>query len=147
MKYKLMSRRDGREFLLVFDTGDEVASLLPRFSEEQQLGASRFTAVGALSDITVGYFDLQAKKYLPIKIDEQVELVSLIGNIAIYEGKHRLHAHAMVATRDGTAHGGHLIEAHVRPTVELFLTERPTNLVRTLDQDANIPLIDIDASS
>jgi predicted DNA-binding protein with PD1-like motif len=147
MKYRLLSEREGREFLLVFDTGDEVASLLLQFAEQQKLGFCRFVTVGACSDVAVGYFDLKTKEYLPIKIEEQVEVTSLIGNMALYEGKPKLHAHVTVGKRDGTLHGGHLLSAHVRPTLELFLTDWPARLVRTLNTETNIPLIDINAST
>jgi predicted DNA-binding protein with PD1-like motif len=147
MKYKLLSEREGREFVLVFDPGDEVASLLLQFAEQEKLGFSRLLAVGAFSDVAVGYFDLKTKEYLPIRIEEQVEVTSLIGNIARFEGKPKLHAHVTIGKRDGTVHGGHLLSAHVRPTLELFLTEWPARLVRTFNTETNIPLIDINASS
>jgi hypothetical protein len=146
MKYKLLSEHEVREFLLVFDTGDEVASLLLQFAEQEKLGFSRFVAVGACSDVAVGYFDPKVKEYLPIRFEEQVEVTSLIGNIALYAGKPKLHAHVTVGKRDGSLHGGHLLNAHVRPTLELILTEWPARLVRTLNTETNIPLIDVNAS-
>ena len=80
--------------------------------------------------MTVAWFDLQTKKYQPIEINEQVELLSLIGDVAESEGKPAVHAHICVAKRDGTAHGGHLQKGTVRPTLELIVVESPAHLAR-----------------
>src|SRR5437870_3454910 len=109
MKTKLLHDGEQRTFVLIFDTGDEVVELLTKFANENKLRASYFTAIGALSDVTIAFFDLKKKKYESNKIDEQVECMSLKGNIAVKENGERLiHAHIIVGKRDGTAHGGHL---------------------------------------
>src|SRR5208283_1766441 len=71
----------------------------------------------------LGWFNWETKKYDPACVlDEQVELFSLIGDIALRNGEPQVHAHVVVGRSDGTAHGGHLLEARVRPTCELILT-------------------------
>jgi Plants and Prokaryotes Conserved (PCC) domain len=74
-------------------------------------------------------------------LDEQVELLSLIGDVAVKDGEPQVHAHAVVGKRDGTAHGGHLLQARVRPTCELVLTESPAHLRKEFDPVAGIALI------
>jgi uncharacterized protein len=80
-------------------------------------------------------------------VKEQVELVSLIGDITLEENKSlgenkpMIHAHAVVGKRDGSTAGGHLLEAHVRPTLELILTESPVHLERKFDAESGLPLI------
>jgi uncharacterized protein len=71
----------------------------------------------------------------------QVELLSLIGDVALKDGEPQVHAHAVVGKRDGTAHGGHLLHAHVRPTFEVVLTESPAHLRKEFDASAGIALI------
>ena len=147
MKEKLLHEESGQKtFAVVFDTGDEVASGLLAFAKEKGLAASHFKAIGAFSDVTFGFFDLSAKDYQKLAINEQVEVLSLIGNIALSNGEPKVHAHVVVGKADGTAHGGHLIEAHVRPTLEVFLVESPERLVRKIDDQTGLPLIDLDAS-
>jgi uncharacterized protein len=73
-----------------------------------------------------------------VSLDEQLELLSLIGNIALKDGKPRVHAHAVVGKRDGPAHGGHLLQARVRPTCEVVLTESPSHLKKEFDPVAGI---------
>jgi hypothetical protein len=131
-------------FALILETGDEIASELQRFSKEQKLGGSSFKAIGALSYAKLGWFNWETKKYQPAcLLDEQVELLSLIGDIALKDGDPQVHAHVVVGRSDGTAHGGHLIEARVRPTCELILTESPIHLQKHLDPETGIALIKI----
>jgi len=131
-------------FALIFKTGDEIANLLQQFAKHQGLGGSSFKAIGALSYAKLGWFNWETKKYDPgCVLDEQVELLSLVGDIALKDGEPQVHAHVVVGCSDGTAHGGHLLEARVRPTCELILTESPTHLQKKLDPASGIALIQI----
>jgi|SRR5919108_5056951 predicted DNA-binding protein with PD1-like motif len=142
MKSKLLSRAERRTFALVFETGDPVVEGLLRFASEQDLAGSHFTGIGALQNLTLGYWDPEAKDYRRIAIGEQVEVLSLVGNVALgSEGEPRVHAHVVVGKSDGTAHGGHLLEARVRPTLELVVVESPEYLRRKLDPATGLPLL------
>src|SRR5439155_3543419 len=132
-----------RTYAVIFDTGEEVASGLRRFALDNQLGAARFTAIGAFSRVTLGYFDWQPKNYQKIPVDEQVEVLSLIGDVALDGTQPKIHAHVVVGKRDGSAHGGHLLEAYVRPTLEVILVESPNYLARSFDPVSGLALIDI----
>jgi hypothetical protein len=92
-----------KTFVLVFETGDELAKGLSTFAEEQKLSAASFKAVGALSSARLGWYSWESKKYEPsVTLGEQVELLSLIGDSALYEGKPVVHAHAVIGRKDGT---------------------------------------------
>jgi hypothetical protein len=144
MKSVLLHEHGGlRTFALVLKTGEEVMAALASFAGEQRLRASQFTAIGAFSHVTVAYFDWDTKQYRNIPIAEQVEVLSLLGDIAFDQGKPKVHAHAVVGKADATAHGGHLVEAAVRPTLEIILTETPTHLTRRFDPQSGLALIDI----
>jgi predicted DNA-binding protein with PD1-like motif len=146
MRAKLLDDASERTWALVFDTGDEVVSSLTRFASQHQLAAARFTAIGAFSQATLGYFDREAKAYEKIPLREQVEVLSLIGDVAQDAGEPKVHAHVVVGKRNGTAHGGHLLEAHVRPTLEVMLVESPARLARIFDPRSGLALIEIDPS-
>ncbi|MFZ0588852.1 MAG: PPC domain-containing DNA-binding protein [Bryobacteraceae bacterium] len=131
-----------RTFALVFETGDEVASTLKQFASDHDLAGSSFKAIGALSDAKLGWFNWETKQYeTAADIHEQIEVLSLIGDIALYEGRPEIHAHVVVGKKDGTAHGGHLLQAHVRPTLELILTEAPERLQKKHDPQSGLALI------
>jgi len=128
--------------VLVFRTGDELAKGLSKFAEEQKLSAASFKAVGALSSVRLAWLSWETKQYEPsVILNEQVELLSLIGDVALKDDKPVVHAHVVIGKRDGTAHGGHLLEAHVRPTCEVVLTESPTHLQRIIDPETGFALI------
>jgi predicted DNA-binding protein with PD1-like motif len=90
----------------------------------------------------LAYFDWEKKDYLKNPVREQVEVVSLIGDVALApDGTPKVHTHAVLGRRDGTALGGHLLEAHVRPTLEVTLTETPRHLHRRHDPQSGLALI------
>jgi predicted DNA-binding protein with PD1-like motif len=131
-------------FALIFETGDEITSVLQQFAKRQGLGGSSFKAIGALSYAKLGWFNWETKKYDPACVlHEQVELLSLIGDIALKGREPQVHAHVVVGRSDGIAHGGHLLEARVRPTCELILTESPTHLQKKFDPESGIASIQI----
>ncbi|MBV9863048.1 MAG: DNA-binding protein [Alphaproteobacteria bacterium] len=147
MRSKILDDASQRTFALVFETGDEVIDGLQRFARENDLTAAEFTGLGALSEVVLGYFDWQTKDYRRIPVQEQVEVVSLIGNFAIGEdGKPAVHPHIVVAKSDGSAHGGHLLQGHVRPTLEVVVVESPAHLHRRHDPESGLALIRIDRS-
>src|SRR5580658_7729897 len=124
MKSKQIDANGNRSYVVIFETGEEIAAGLQRFATENKLADSSFKAIGALSDARVGWFNWETKKYqTAAEFHEQVEVLSLIGDVGLKDGKPVVHAHLIVGRKDGTAHGGHLMEAHVRPTLEVVLTE------------------------
>lgn len=137
-----------RTFVLVFTSGDEeVVGALQRFAREQQLSAAAFTAIGAFESSVLGYFDLDARDYHRIPVDEQVEVLALTGNVTSGDEGPVIHAHVVIGKRDGSAHGGHLLEARARPTLEITLVESPAHLRRRNDPVTGLALITPRASS
>ncbi len=129
-------------FVVILDIGDEILSSLKSVAQAEQLADSSFKAIGALSDVELGWFNWETKKYqAAIKLEEQVELLSLIGDIALKDGEPQIHAHLVIGRKDGTAHGGHLLSATVRPTCEIVITESPKHLRKEIDPESGIALI------
>lgn len=144
MKSTLIEQRDGlRTFVVVLATGDEVVQVLTAFATEQRLSASHLTAIGAFSSAVVAYFDWSTRQYHHVPVNEQVEVLSLVGDITRDGDAPKLHAHVVLGKADATAHGGHLIEAVVRPTLEVVLTELPRPLHRRFDRASGLALIDV----
>lgn len=141
MRSKLVAENP-RTFVVILDTVDEILSSLESVAQTQHLAASSFKAIGALSEVELGWFNWETKRYqTAVKLKEQVELLSLIGDIALKDGKPQIHAHLVVGRKDGTAHGGHLQSAIVRPTCEIVITESPQRLQKEIDPESGIALI------
>ena len=141
MKAKLINEMGEKTYAIVFNKGDEVVEGLLSFAREEKVQASHFTAIGALSDVTLGYFNWTKKTFDKISIQEQVEVLSLVGNIVFDNGNPKLHAHVVIGKSNGTAHGGHLMEGHVRPILEVILVEVPSHLHRKIDKETGLALI------
>jgi len=106
------------------------------------LAGSSFKAIGAFSSVKLAWFNWQTKKYQPsVVFDEQVELLSLVGDIALSGEKPQVHAHVVIGRSDGTAHGEHLVEAYVRPTCEVIFTESPEHMQKQTDPQSGLALI------
>jgi predicted DNA-binding protein with PD1-like motif len=144
MKVKLVGESKGGEkvYAVIFSKGDEVLSGLTDFAIQYKIGAAHFTGIGAISGATVGWLDLSIKAYRPIHVDQQVEVLSMIGDVATFNGKPIVHAHLVMGRQDGSTVGGHLWEAHVNPTLEVFVSVDAVGLKKKADDASGMKLID-----
>jgi predicted DNA-binding protein with PD1-like motif len=147
MKSKLIHQDRQRTYAIVFDIGDEVMEGLRAFAREHDLQAAQFTGIGAFSEVTLGYFDWDSRDYEEIPILEQVEVLTLAGDVAVKGDEPQVHAHVAIGKRDGSAHGGHLMRARVRPTLEVILVESPGHMRKRVNEDVGVALIDLDDPS
>jgi uncharacterized protein len=143
MQVKLVKNTpEEKVYAIVFLKGDEVLSGLTDFAAKYNVGDAHFTGIGAVSSATTAWIDLDKKLYHPTVTNQQVEVLSLIGDIAAFNGKPVVHMHAILGRRDGTTVGGHVWELNVNPTVEVFLTANTTPLAKRPDPDSGLKLID-----
>jgi uncharacterized protein len=144
VQFKLLSEVKGQKtVVVVFDEGEEAVAGLTGVATRHGLSAAYFTAIGAFSAATLGFFDLDRKDYVKIPVTQQVEVVSLTGNVALSKGEPKVHSHVVVAKADGTTLGGHLLTAYVRPTLEVVMVESPAPLRRRTDDRTGLALIDL----
>jgi uncharacterized protein len=143
MQHRLLHDIEGqRTYAVVLDKGDEVMETLQAFAVSEGVQAAQLSAIGAFEAVVLLYFDWEKKDYLRIPVREQVEVASLLGDIAQSpSGEPALHIHVVVGKRDGTAMAGHLAEAHVRPTLEVIITESPAHLRKVKDSETGLALI------
>src|SRR5207244_12000976 len=99
-----------------------------RVATDHSLTASRVSPIGAFSEAVLDYLDWETEDYQHVPINEQVEVLALLGDIALQGRQSKVHAHVVIGMRDGSARGGHLLSAKVRPTLEVILTEPPSHL-------------------
>lgn len=146
MKTKLLHSDAERTYAVILEEGDEVMACLMSFAKAERLSAASFKAIGAFQTATLAFFDWSSKTYEPIPVEEQTEVASLTGDIALDDkGAPALHVHAVLGKRDGSAVAGHLQSGLVRPTLEIILTEQPRHLRKRHDPASGLMLIDPDA--
>lgn len=143
MQHKRIHESAGqRTYAVVLETGDEVMTCLQDFVRREKIFAAQLTGIGAFRDAVLMYFDWETKQYLRIPVAEQVEVASLLGDVAqAPSGEPALHIHLVLGKRDGSAMAGHLAEAHVRPTLEVIVTESPAHLRKVKDAESGLALI------
>jgi uncharacterized protein len=146
MKAKVIEDADVVTYVVVCDPGDEAVAALTQFARAERLEAAQLTAVGGFERATVGWFDRAAKQFRPIPVDEQCEVLSLIGDVAEGQQGPSLNMHVVLGLSDGTTRGGHLIEGRVFPTLEVIVTEAPAELRKVMRPDIGVALIDLDRS-
>ncbi|HKS90273.1 MAG TPA: PPC domain-containing DNA-binding protein [Stellaceae bacterium] len=144
MRWKLLDKGPPATHAVVLDSGDEAVAALGKFAREHRIEAAALSAIGAFERAVVGYFDWSRKDYKRIPVDEQVEVLSLLGDVAISEGEPALHIHAVLGRSDGSVVGGHLLEGHVRPTLEVVFVEPPAHLRKRKDPETGLALISIE---
>lgn len=137
---ELATSERGRTFLLVFETGEDPLGQLSAFAEAEDVRTAHVTGLGAFSRAEVAFWRPETKQYEPITVGEQVEVLVLSGNITRMDGKPRVHAHVVLGKPDGSTVGGHLLDASVRPTLELFVSEWPADVIRRVDAATGLPL-------
>jgi len=146
MRWKLLDAGPPATYAVVLAKGDEVMRELGRIVREQKIEAASITAIGAFERAILGYFDWETKEYKRNPVEEQVEVLSLLGDVAVSDGEPTLHLHAVLGKPDGSAIGGHLLEGHVRPTLEITLIEPPAHLRKRKDPETGLALIDLEHS-
>jgi len=100
--------------------------------------------IGALRKFTIGYFDIEFKKYLTRTLNEYVELVSCMGNIAFMDGEPIIHLHLTIGTREYNLKGGHLFQpCIVSITSEVSIFEIDEMIKRAKDPQFGLSLLDI----
>jgi len=132
--------------VVVLDPGDEAIAALSEFSRHEGLSAAQLTASGAVESAAVGCSDRRRQQYRRIAVDEQCEVLSLAGDVALGAAAAELHVHAVLGLSDGSTRGGHLLDGRVWPTLEVIIRESPAELRKTYRPDVGLALIDLSAS-
>ena len=142
MKHRLLEETEGRrKFVLVGAGGEEAVAAIRDFAVAQSIGNASLTGIGAFSRASLGWFNPVTSEFRQNEIEEQVELLSMIGNLALEDGAPKLHLHVVLGRGDATTRGGHLVAGWIRPTLEVVLTEAPGHLTRAHDPASGLVLL------
>lgn len=145
-RHAVVSEQGGaKTYILAFGKDQEVMSGLQAFVKNERLYGGSLSGIGALSSALLGsgrpIFDHVSKQYQMIPIQEQTEVVSLTGNVALVEGEARLHVHAVLGLPDGSTRGGHVFEARAWPTLEVVLVSWQKPAWRSLDEETGMQIL------
>ncbi len=123
-------------------TGEEIHASLAKFMDETGITGGTIIGIGALSSYSLGYLDFQVMEYVRHDYDNEVELITCTGNLAMKAGKPIAHLHAMVTDTDMKPIGGHLFEAVISATGEFSVLNAGVGFERQ-DVTKGLPLMDL----
>lgn len=135
--------RTGDSYLVRLETGEEIFSAVSTFAAEHKIEAGVVSGIGSAANIVLGYYDHTAREYLRRTVPEEMEIVSLLGNISLKDGRAFPHLHVTLGGRDSQALAGHLFEGRVTATCELVIRSLPGRAERRKDEAAGLYLLDL----
>jgi uncharacterized protein len=145
MKAKELKRQ--RSFLIRLAKDEDVIPTLAAFCEKEGIFCANFRAIGAVKDAKIGYYDLSQKKYGTLEYAREMEVASMIGNVALVDGKPFIHTHAVLSDmrpgHENQTIGGHVFEMKVAVTLEVTLECFEGDVARKLDDEIGLKLLDI----
>ncbi|RQV98274.1 DUF296 domain-containing protein [bacterium] len=121
-------------FLVRFYRGEKLPDALITLAEEKGWKSGAFTAIGAVENLTLGYFDLDQKKYVKFPVAGVSEVLALNGNLSIFNNKPFWHLHAIVGDKNGSVRGGHLVCLEVAVTLECWIWPHVNPVERVPDE-------------
>ncbi len=138
-----VAEEDCRRVFVRLDPGEELVSALGEAlaSLGPPLESGSVTGIGSVRRAVLGYYDLGQKKYLKQQFDEVLELVCLAGNVSLLDGRPFVHAHAVLSGPDYLTRAGHLFQAEIAATGELWVWEGGLRLARREDPFTGLKLI------
>jgi predicted DNA-binding protein with PD1-like motif len=135
--------RHGDRYVIRFEEGELFPDRFLEFLAANAIGGGSFTGIGAMSRSTIAFFDIEKKQYLDRELDEQMEVLAVVGNVAIHNDEPLVHAHITLGRKDYSVLGGHLLSGVVRPTLEIILRPEANTLERAVDPKYGLPTLDL----
>jgi len=139
MRYQRFDRR----MQVRIESGENVLEPLVELARREGLGYAVVNGLGAVRWVRVAYLNVETKEYEPHEVTEQLEMVSLIGNLALRDGEPFFHLHATLGRRDLSTFGGHFLDAIAHPTLEVSIQPEDGTLVRRFDPQLGMAVMDL----
>lgn len=136
-------QRFGSRLQVRLESGDPVMESLLRLLRSEAIGYAAVSGLGAVRQVRLSYWNAETREYEAHDVEEQLEVVSLVGNATIKDREPFLHLHISLGRRDLSTFGGHFNEAIAHPTLEVWLQPEETAVHRTLDEATGLAAMDL----
>lgn len=134
-----------KSFVLQLQKGEELISSLSEYCKKRNIFAGNFTAIGAADEVTVSFYNLETKKYQDKTYSEDVEILTVVGNIALLDDEIKIHAHGSFADETYSVFGGHVQRCVISATGEIHLTKLDGKMTRKFDEKTGLFLLSTDS--
>ena len=138
----MITKKSNEKYILVLERGEKLLETITAFAKENELKGAFLSGIGALEDVELGYYNLHNKEYQRKTFNEgDYELLAVNANVSLKNGEPYVHAHASIAGEDFRVYGGHLFEATVAVTAEIFCAPFGEMPVREHNEKIGLDLI------
>lgn len=128
-------------WVIVFKRGEKIIEKLTEFVKKENVKSGCFNAIGAASSVELAHYDLEKKRYSTKETNQPLEIISLMGNVAVKGKEVIVHAHVSVGTDKMEVYGGHLKEGMVAATCEMVFKEFEEQINKKYDSDTGLNLM------
>ncbi|MAJ43951.1 MAG: DNA-binding protein [Candidatus Marinimicrobia bacterium] len=136
MKYRL----DNNQYFVSLDPGDEINKSFENLAKIENIKSAWINGIGALTNMEMGYYDIESKSYIRKKYTEDYELTSLNGNITIKDGEVYSHTHITFSDKNFNVFGGHLFNGIISAAGEFIVTAGFNSLLRKYNNKIGLAL-------
>lgn len=137
MKFKKFENK----WVVSINKGEEVIEILKKFCKDNNIKLGTISGIGAVKGATIGFYDLETKKYYPKELNGNYEITSLLGNISTMNGEVYLHLHINLADSNYNACGGHLNSAVIGSVGEFIIEEIEGKIEREFNEEVGLNLL------
>jgi len=138
-----VTNNTGRVIVIRLEPGEDILKSIEKIVAESKLLSGHLSLIGAVSKVHLGYFNLEEMSYKDFTVDEDLEIVSCVGNISRLDEGYVVHAHVVASDETGKCYAGHLMEGcTVSVTIEIVITEF-TEMTRARDERTGLNLLDL----
>ena len=132
---------DGKRIVARLAHGGDLIDEILAVAGEHHIEIGQCWAIGAVKRARLAYYDQDGKGYWEFALDRHLEIVSLIGNVSLRDGRPAVHAHAAFADDEGHMFGGHVAAGCEIFACELLLVEFSGEILeREHDEVTGLPL-------
>jgi predicted DNA-binding protein with PD1-like motif len=131
-------------YLIRLFKGEKIMEQLVEFCRQRAIYAGQISGIGGVTNAEIAFYNLDSKKYQLMTYEQTLEITSLLGNVSELDGEPFLHVHINLADEQGRTFGGHLKEAIIGGTGEIFLHVFSQTVTRANDPETGLNLWQLD---
>ena len=133
-------RLDNSRVHMTLAQGDYINRTFESFAEIKGVGCAWLNGIGALENPEIGYYSIDDKSYHRKHFKGEFELISLLGNITMKEGKPFAHTHITFSDSNYKVFGGHLFDAKITAAGEFLMQLGNNNITREMNHEIGLSL-------
>lgn len=137
-------KNTSKDYVIRLELDEKFSETLLSFCEKESIKSAHFTAIGAVEQVELAFYDLPTKTYSFRHFESPMELVSMTGNISLVDGQPFIHAHGVFSDKQFATVGGHVKDLVVGPTIEIFLAPIDEKIERKMNDEVGLKLLDLD---